>query len=223
MLVDDAGSNAVLVTADGQSRTVLGKVELDPVLSPDGRHVLYRTRPPGTAIWAIRIDDGTRTKIAEGVRSFAPSPALSSQALERIGTLPRADTLAPALSAPVRPAVDRAGVPPFPEAPGAVRAGGEVQPPAKLTHVEPVYPPGAREARVQGVVMIEVLVDETGAVRNARVVRSIPQLDDAALVAVRQWTFEPTRVQGTPVAVVLTVMVRFTLPGAPGYVRMLAQ
>ena len=60
--------------------------------------------------------------------------------------------------------------------------------------------------------ILEVLVGEDGAVSNARVLRSIPLLDQAALDAVRQWRYEPTLLNGAPTPVIMTATVNFTLP-----------
>ncbi len=98
-----------------------------------------------------------------------------------------------------------------PDAPGAVRVGGNVQPPKKLKDVPPVYPQGAQEARVQGVVIIETRIDESGGVSETRVLRSIPLLDEAATAAVKQWQYEPTLMNGVAVPVIMTVTVNFTL------------
>jgi TonB family protein len=92
-----------------------------------------------------------------------------------------------------------------------VRVGGDVRQPSKTTDVKPVYPSDAQAAGVQGVVIIEALIDESGSVANARVLRSIPSLDQAALGAVSQWRFTPTSVNGRPAGLVMTVTVNFTL------------
>ena len=89
--------------------------------------------------------------------------------------------------------------------------GGNIQPPQKLRHVNPLYPPIAQTARVQGIVIIEATIGPTGMVQDARVLRSIPLLDQAALLAVRQWEFTPTLLNGVPVPVIMTVTVNFTL------------
>ena len=99
--------------------------------------------------------------------------------------------------------------PPFPA--NAVRVGGNVKPPTKIRSVDPIWPPVAQQARVQGVVILEVLIDEGGKVSDARVLRSIPLLDQAAIDAVRQWEFETTLLNGQPVPVIMTVTVQFTL------------
>jgi protein TonB len=92
-----------------------------------------------------------------------------------------------------------------------VRVGGNIKPPQKLKHVNPVYPPIAQSARVQGIVIIEATIGPSGAVQDAKVLRSIPLLDQAALDAVRQWQFTPTLLNGVPVPVIMTVTVQFTL------------
>jgi protein TonB len=77
--------------------------------------------------------------------------------------------------------------------------------------VNPTYPPDALASRVQGVVIIEARIEGDGTVSQARVLRSIPMLDEAAVDAVRQWIFTPTLMNGAPVPVVMTVTVNFTL------------
>jgi len=94
---------------------------------------------------------------------------------------------------------------------GAIRVGGNMPPPTKVKNVAPVYPPLAESARVQGVVILETIVGADGKVQDARVLRSIPLLDQAALDAVKQWEFTPTMLNGSPVPIVMTVTVQFTL------------
>jgi periplasmic protein TonB len=92
-----------------------------------------------------------------------------------------------------------------------VVVGGKVRPPTKVRDVSPVYPPIAQAARVQGMVIIETLIGVDGHVQSARVLRSIPLLDAAAIAAVTQWAYTPTLLNGTPVPVIMTVTVRFEL------------
>ena len=80
-----------------------------------------------------------------------------------------------------------------------------------MRNAAPVYPQIAQSARVQGVVIIEATISPTGKVTDARVLRSIPLLDQAALDAVRQWEYTPTTLNGVPVPVIMTVTVNFTL------------
>ena len=98
-----------------------------------------------------------------------------------------------------------------PHWPAPVRVGGAMKMPAKVRHVDPVYPPIAQSARVQGVVIVEIVIDPEGRVFEGRVLRSIPLLDQAALDAVNQWEFTPTLLNGTPVPVIMTATVQFSL------------
>ena len=75
----------------------------------------------------------------------------------------------------------------------------------------PVYPPLARFAQVEGVVILEATIDAQGRAADVRVVRPIPMLDQAAVDAVRQWVFTPTRLNGVAVPIVMSVTVSFTL------------
>ena len=96
------------------------------------------------------------------------------------------------------------------EAGDPLRIGGEIAPPRKIEHVDPVYPAEAQAANVQGVVIIEALIDPRGNVASTNVLRSIPMLDAAALDAVNQWRFTPTLLNGEPRSVIMTVTVNFT-------------
>ncbi|HEV8396239.1 MAG TPA: TonB family protein [Vicinamibacterales bacterium] len=103
--------------------------------------------------------------------------------------------------------------PPPPAAPRApVRIGGQIQPPTLIRRVEPAYPPMAVSAHVQGTVILEAVVDESGAVTDVKVLRSgNPLLDREALIAVRQWRYSPVVLNGTPVRFVLSVVLSFSL------------
>jgi TonB family protein len=92
-----------------------------------------------------------------------------------------------------------------------VRVGGNIRVPTKVKDVRPLYPPAAQSAGIQGVVIIEATIDVDGRVGDAKVLRSIPELDQAALEAVRQWEFTPTELNGVLVPVIMTVTVNFTL------------
>jgi TonB family protein len=96
-----------------------------------------------------------------------------------------------------------------------VRIGGDVKAPERIKYVPPVYPEIAKTARVSGVVILEALISPSGDVADARVLRSIPLLDQAAIDAVRQWKYATTTLNGMPVPVVLTVTVNFTIDNMP--------
>jgi TonB family protein len=93
----------------------------------------------------------------------------------------------------------------------AVRVGGDIKEPKKILDVKPVYPQVAMAAAVQGIVIMEVLIDEQGGVAAARVLRSMPLLDQAAMDAVKQWRFTPTLLNGVAVQVLMTITVNFSL------------
>ena len=96
--------------------------------------------------------------------------------------------------------------------PQPVRPGFQgVRTPVKTRHVDPAYPQIAQQVRLQGIVIIEATIGQDGNVINARILRSVHLLDQAALDAVRQWQFTPTLLNGVPVPVIMTVTVNFTL------------
>ena len=96
---------------------------------------------------------------------------------------------------------------------GVYRVGGSLTAPSRLD--VPRYPPDASAAGIRGAVVAEIVVDPSGNVTDAKVLQSIPLLDEAALRAVRNWHYAPTLVNGEPVPVRLTVTVNFTLPASP--------
>jgi TonB family protein len=92
----------------------------------------------------------------------------------------------------------------------ALRVGGPIKTPTKVHDVRPVYPPIALAANVTGVVIVEARIGTDGGVEDARVLRSIPLLDQAALDAVKEWKFTPTLLNGVAVPVIMTMSVNFT-------------
>jgi len=94
-----------------------------------------------------------------------------------------------------------------------VRIGGDIKEPRRTYDVKPVYPLIAQQAGVQGIVIIEAIIGVDGSVEEARILRPVPLLDQAALDAVTQWRYSPTLLNGQPVRVVMTVTVTFSLDG----------
>ncbi|MGD8535670.1 MAG: M56 family metallopeptidase [Candidatus Aminicenantes bacterium] len=92
-----------------------------------------------------------------------------------------------------------------------VRLDGQYIPPKPIRKVKPEYPLIARQARVEGVVILEATTDEQGRVKHVEVLRSIPLLDQAAVEAVRQWVYEPMIINGKPRAVIFKVKVNFVI------------
>ena len=83
--------------------------------------------------------------------------------------------------------------------------------PEAITRIAPDYPEIARASGTEGTVMVQALVGKDGKVKETRVVKSVPVLDDAATKAVRQWVFKPALSNNKPVAVWVGVPVRFSL------------
>jgi protein TonB len=120
----------------------------------------------------------------------------------------------PPLSVPARgTGAPLAALPPWPAAEGAVRVGSGISAPRQIKKVNPVYPSAAQRERVQGVVILEAIIGTDGKVTDARVLRSVPLLDQAALDAVKQWEYTPTLLDGKPVPLVMTVTTNFTMDG----------
>src|SRR5512143_3300213 len=93
-----------------------------------------------------------------------------------------------------------------------VTAGSEDVPAPKRTkHVQPVYPQEALAQGIRGIVILEIILDRQGKVESTTVIRSVPGLDEAAVAAARQWEYTPTKVDGKPVRVRVTVPVVFSL------------
>ncbi len=105
------------------------------------------------------------------------------------------------------------GLPDTPPTPAVkpVRVGGDVREPKKVVEVAPEYPDLALKAGVQGIVIIEATIDARGRVAEAKVLRSVPMLDEAALDAVRKWVYTPTLLGGVPTPVIMTLTVNFQL------------
>jgi protein TonB len=108
--------------------------------------------------------------------------------------------------------------PPAPVAPrGPVRIGGQLQAPALLKRVEPIYPPLAVRAHMTGVVVLEATVDGDGKVVEAAVLRSAgPLLDREALIAVKQWRYSPLLLNGRRESFILTVTLSFNVAQPTG-------
>jgi protein TonB len=92
-----------------------------------------------------------------------------------------------------------------------IRVGGNVQQARLINQPKPVYPPLAKQARIQGVVRFNAIIGKDGAIMNLQVVSGHPLLVPSALEAVRQWRYQPTLLNGEPVEVVTQIDVNFTL------------
>lgn len=92
------------------------------------------------------------------------------------------------------------------------RVGGGVKAPVVANRVEPVYPEEYRRIRISGIVILEVAITDKGVVEDVRVLKSVaPDMDMAAVTAVRQWKFEPAQRDGRPVPVLFNLTINFLL------------
>lgn len=157
-------------------------------------------------------------QLSEAIRTAAI--AIENAAFESIRQWRYEPPAAAPLSLPVTIVIaeggaigEAAAAPPTPAQPiqpeGAIRVGGNIKTPTKIKDVRPVYPEVALDARVAGMVILEIRIGPDGTVEDAQVLRSIPLLDQAAIDAVKKWQFVPTRLNGQPVPVMMTVTVNF--------------
>lgn len=97
------------------------------------------------------------------------------------------------------------------------RVGEDVKAPVVINRVEPIYPAEARANRIAGIVVVETVIDRNGKVRDVTVLKPLPYgLDQAAVDAVKQWTFRPGTMDGRPVDVIFNLTVDFRLDGVEG-------
>jgi protein TonB len=92
-----------------------------------------------------------------------------------------------------------------------LRVGGRVRPPKAIAQTRPDYPLLARQARIQGQVQIDAILDEQGNVIDMKVVAGPPLLYQAALDALKRWKYEPTYLNDQPIAVEMIVTITFQL------------
>jgi len=188
-------SRTRLSVAAGQSPSVVILLELGSL----SEHVTIRT-----AIASETPRPNVRPQTADEYFDLAKSYYQQGRLVEA----EEITTRALALMRSETPAATAGSVPA--SAPGRpIRVGGSVVEPRKIRDVKPTYPPDAAAAGTEGTVIIEASIGRDGIVQNARVIRSIPGLDESALAAVRQWLYTPTKLNGLPVDVVMTVTVTF--------------
>jgi len=200
---------------------VIGPRMADGELPPPNRALPFaftgvELPPPPPVVLKPTTSQQTETTSPDKAPITAPTEVLPEPAIE-IGPSLTTDQSGDDGGAPfgmtggAGPPVAALPPPPPPVERTPVRVGSGIQPPRRVVSVTPVYPQAAQAARIQGDVIIEALIGEDGKVRHAKVLRGVMLLNEAALTAVRQWVFTPTRLNGEPVAVIMTVTVVFTL------------
>jgi len=97
--------------------------------------------------------------------------------------------------------------------PQRVRVSSGVSQGLLVRRVQPTYPPLARQARIQGVVLLQATISKEGDIRDLTLISGHPMLAPAAIEAVKQWKYRPYLLNGEPVEVETQVQVNFTLSG----------
>jgi len=130
-----------------------------------------------------------------------PEPIRTPEELETTVDLPETDIV-----------FDIPEGPPPSEPEGPIHVGGDVQAPVKTFAPQPQYTEIARKARIQGVVIVQAIIDKQGNVTNVKVLKGLPMgLDNAAVDTIKTWKFEAATLNGKPVDVYYNLTVNFTL------------
>jgi TonB family protein len=165
---------------------------------------------------ALRALAAGETDAAAKQRLIAEADDLRSRAVtlrSAAGTSPAAyQNSNLALPPPPPPPVEGAGDIQFSYAQTSFTTSGNTGALDKVKDVRPVFPPVAMSFGTQGTVVVEAVVDRGGRVTTARIVESVPLLDQSAIDAIRQWQFDPATVKPSKEHVVLTVRASFMLP-----------
>lgn len=98
-----------------------------------------------------------------------------------------------------------------PKTPERIRVGGNVQSAKLVRQPKPVYPPLAKQARIQGTVKFTAVIGKDGTIQNLQLVSGHPLLVQSAQEAVKQWVYQPTLLNGDAVEVITQIDVNFTL------------
>ena len=117
------------------------------------------------------------------------------------------------VAAPPPPPPPKIEEKPKPKPVQRIRVGGNVQAARLVNQPRPVYPPLARQARIQGTVRFNAIIGRDGKIENLTLVSGHPLLVPSATEAVKQWVYKPTMLNGEPVEVVTQIDVNFTLSG----------
>jgi TonB family protein len=102
--------------------------------------------------------------------------------------------------------------PPPPQAISAapIRVGGDVAQSNLIQRIQPQYPADARAARIQGVVLLQAIIDRSGVIADLKVISGHPILNASAIDAVRQWRYNPILLNGQPIEVITTISVNYS-------------
>lgn len=162
--------------------------------------LIMPTAVPKEIARIVEVPIGPATGVIGGVPGGVPRGIVGGI----LGGVLSNSSTPPAPPPPPPPVAARPVVPSEP-----VRVGGMVQEPRIVKLVPPVYPVLASKARVAGTVILEATLTVDGTVDQIKVISGHPLLIEAAIDCVKQWRYEPTKLNGTPVAVILIAKVHF--------------
>ncbi len=167
---------------------------------PDLTYTLGKVTAPTSIPRTISLDSAAAEPDLGGVEGGVPGGVAGGQIGGSLGgVIGGTGTLIPA-PPPQQPAATR-----------IIRVGSNLKAPRQIFSVQPEYPVLAKQTHVSGTVVVNAVIDEHGNVVGARALSGHPLLIPAALKAVLQWKYEPTQLNGTPVAVEMEVTVHFQL------------
>jgi protein TonB len=162
--------------------------------------------PPAAAAPVASAANAVPLEAPEGVREEIPRPPATTS-VGVPGGLPVVG-----VGSPVRGVSEGPSLTPQPPPPVKPRpVGGDIRPPERLAFKAPAYPPLAQAARIEGTVILEAVIDAQGVVQDVTILRSVPMLDRAAIDAVKQWRYSPTRLNGVAIPIVMSVTVTFSI------------
>jgi protein TonB len=183
-----------------------------PTAPPTVAHAATATPPRGATVFTIPAFIPPHATVVRDSFKNANAPGAGSTAIPGaipgIGNNGRWTQILPK-TGPTRPAA-------APSAPSRIRLGGDVEAAKLIRMVRPFYPPIARQAGVEGTVVLSATIATDGTVEALHYVSGPALLVQAAMNAVRQWRYEPTLLNGGPVAVETTIKVIFVLGDSGG-------
>jgi protein TonB len=179
------------------------KRAVKPVEMPAPEALVMPTEIPKEIARIIEDPIEIPTGVVGGIPGGIPGGAMDS-ALSHL-----LSSSAAMVSAPPPPAPPPPPPPPVVAKASPVRVGGMIREPRLVKIVNPIYPKLAAKARVVGTVVLEATLSTDGSVEEIRVVSGHMLLVEAAIECVRQWKYEPTLLNGTPIPIILTAKVTF--------------
>lgn len=199
---NDAGFDST-ASAAKPPRTSAESREFDPYAP---RHAsVAETEPPAQPNVAIPSTAGV-LKARPVIRPRAHAGSIGAAPTLDVNAGPGAPSVSFAAIAPPAPKLE---APPKPVPTAPIRVGGRIQPPRLVSSVLPVYPPIAQQANVTGTVVIDTTIDKDGNVSKTRVISGPQLLRGAALSALRQWKYEPSKLNGQPISVEMVISIQF--------------